>query len=148
MRIHTASAGRAAKGPRHCTLVTWSPWPAASPKVLLYHFDGADDLLGQAVARLRDRRIARGLAAAEGAAPQTLAVRVRAASPILAGEESWVHDQAIGQMMYEPARYGEFGRGSTRWCVPALLSICPASWSEQHEREVAGMILAARGGVS
>ena len=25
-------------------------------KVLLYHFDGADDLLGQAVARLRDKR--------------------------------------------------------------------------------------------
>ena len=83
-------------------------------KVLLYHFDGADDLLGQAVARLRDRRIARGLAAAEGAAPQTLAVRVRAAWPILAGEESWVHDQAIGLMMYDPARYGEGGRGSTR----------------------------------
>ena len=40
-------------------------------KVLLYHFDGADGLLGQAFARLRDRRIARGLAAAEGAAPQT-----------------------------------------------------------------------------
>lgn len=80
-------------------------------KVLLYHFDGADDLLGQAVARLRDRRIARGLAAAEGAAPQTLAVRVRTAWPILAGEESWVHDQAIGLMMYEPARYGKFGPG-------------------------------------
>ena len=104
---------------------------------------GADGLLGQAVARLRDRRIARGLAAAEGAAPQTLAVRVRAAWPILAGEESWVHDQAIGLMMYEPARYGEFGRGSTRYCLPALLGICPPSWSEQHKREIAEMILAA-----
>jgi hypothetical protein len=39
---------------------------------------------------------------------------MRAAWPILAGEESWVHDQAIGLMMYDPARYGEFGRGSTR----------------------------------
>ena len=83
-------------------------------KVLLYHFDGADDLLGRAVARLRDKRIARGLAASEGAAPQTLTVRVRAAWPILAGEESWVHAQAIGLMMYDPARYGKFGRGSTR----------------------------------
>src|SRR6516225_4595587 len=34
-------------------------------KVLLYYFDGADDLLRQAILRLRDRRIERGLAAAQ-----------------------------------------------------------------------------------
>ena len=33
-------------------------------KVLLYHFDGADDLLVQAILRLRERRIDKGLAAA------------------------------------------------------------------------------------
>jgi len=33
-------------------------------KVLLYHFDEADDLLRQAIFQLRERRISRGLAAA------------------------------------------------------------------------------------
>ena len=33
-------------------------------KVLLYHFDGVDDLLSQAIFQLRERRISRGLAAA------------------------------------------------------------------------------------
>ena len=42
-------------------------------KVLLYHFDGADDLLVQAIVRLRGRRIERALAAAtEGPAPRPL----------------------------------------------------------------------------
>src|SRR6478609_11660869 len=48
-------------------------------KVLLYHFDGADDLLRQAVVRLRERRIDKGLAAATNSpASRTLAGRVRA----------------------------------------------------------------------
>ena len=40
-------------------------------KVLLYYFAGADDLLAQAIFRLRERRISRGLAAAgrSGAGP-------------------------------------------------------------------------------
>src|SRR6266566_8495125 len=33
-------------------------------KVLLYHFDGVDDLLGQAMLALRERRIGNALAAA------------------------------------------------------------------------------------
>src|SRR6266566_10037141 len=33
-------------------------------KVLLYHFDGPEDLLTQAVLQLRERRITRGMAAA------------------------------------------------------------------------------------
>ena len=33
-------------------------------KVLLYYFDGADDLLAQAVFQLRERRVAAGLGAA------------------------------------------------------------------------------------
>jgi AcrR family transcriptional regulator len=48
-------------------------------KVLLYHFDGAEDLLQQAIWRLRERRIANSLALANAAQPQTLAARVRAA---------------------------------------------------------------------
>lgn len=111
-------------------------------KVLLYHFDGVDDLLAQAVQRLRDRRIASGLAAvARAPGPQTLAARVRAIWPVLAGEESWVHDQAIGLMMYDPARYGELGRDSTRQYLPALLSICPPGWSQQRKLGVSEMIL-------
>ena len=57
-------------------------------KVLLYYFDGADDLLRQAIVKLRDRRIVNSLAAADLAQPQTLAARVRAVWPALVGEES------------------------------------------------------------
>jgi AcrR family transcriptional regulator len=109
-------------------------------KVLLYHFDGADDLLRQAVSELRERRIAQGLAAAAG---PTLAARVRAVWPVLVGDVSWVHDQAIGLMMYDPGRYSELGRGSSQQYLPALLSLCPQHWSEKRKLEVAEMILAA-----
>src|SRR5437660_7829981 len=52
-------------------------------KVLLYHFDGADDLLKQAIFKLRDRRIDRALAAAaEGARRLSLADWVRAVWPV------------------------------------------------------------------
>src|ERR1700749_463983 len=43
-------------------------------KVLLYHFDGADDLLAQAIFQLRERRIGNALTAiAAGPEGQTLA---------------------------------------------------------------------------
>src|SRR6202453_4864378 len=42
-------------------------------KVLLYYFDGADDLLGQAVFRLRERRASNAVAAAvQGSDSRTL----------------------------------------------------------------------------
>jgi len=64
-------------------------------KVLLYHFDGADDLLRQAIFQLRERGIGKGLAAAtQGPASRTLGDRVRAVWPILVGEEGPVLDQA------------------------------------------------------
>src|ERR1700729_2611154 len=47
-------------------------------KVLLYHFDGADDLLRQAILQLRERRINAVAAAVGGSADRTLAARVRA----------------------------------------------------------------------
>ena len=113
-------------------------------KVLLYHFDGADDLLVQAILRLRDRRIDKGLAAAaEGPASRTLAGRVRAVWPALVGEESRVLDQAIGLMMYDTERYAELGRGASQQYLPSLLSLCPADWTDQRKLEVAQMILAA-----
>ncbi len=62
-------------------------------KVLLYYFDGADDLLAQAIFELRQRRIGNALAAiAAGPEGQPLADRVRAVWPALVGEESRVLD--------------------------------------------------------
>jgi AcrR family transcriptional regulator len=115
-------------------------------KVLLYYFDGADDLLTQAVLQLREKRIGNALAAiADIPGHGTLAGRVRAAWPVLVGAESGFRalDQAIGLAMYDPARYRELGRESSRQYLPALLSICPEHWTAQRKREVAEMILAA-----
>jgi AcrR family transcriptional regulator len=113
-------------------------------KVLLYYFDGADDLLEQAIFRLRERRIGHALAAAtEEGNGQPLAVRVRAIWLVLMTDESgWVFDQAIGLAMYDPARYAELGRGASEQYLPPLLSICPEQWSPHRKLEVAGMILA------
>jgi AcrR family transcriptional regulator len=112
-------------------------------KVLLYHFDGADDLLRQAILQLRERRIGNSLAATRAAEPQTLAARIRAVWPALVGEESRVLDQAIGLMMYDSERYAELGRGASQQYLPALLSLCPRDWSEQRKLEVSELILAA-----
>ena len=112
-------------------------------KVLLYHFDGVDDLLRQAILQLRERRIGNALAAAtQGPERQTLAARVRAVWPALVGEQSRVLDQAIGLTMYDSARYAELGRGASQQYLPALLSICPQGWSYQRKFEVSEMILA------
>jgi AcrR family transcriptional regulator len=112
-------------------------------KVLLYYFDSADDLLAQAIHKLRERRIERGLAAAAAPAASTLSARVRAMWPALLAEESRVLDQAIGLMMYDPQRYAELGRGASEQYLPALQSLCPEDWPEQRKLEVALMVLAA-----
>jgi AcrR family transcriptional regulator len=111
-------------------------------KVLLYHFAGADDLLTQAVLRLRARRIEDALAAVAGQAGGSLADRVRAVWPVLVGEASWVLDQAIGLAMYDHDRYGDLGREASEQYLPSLLSLCPRHWAEQRKREVAELILA------
>ena len=111
-------------------------------KVLLYHFDSAEDLLNQAVHRLRDRRISHGLAALSG--ESSLSARVRAVWPVLIAVESGgpVLDQAIGLSMYDPVRHGELGRGASEQYLPSLVSICPPDWSEQRKYEVSTMMLA------
>jgi AcrR family transcriptional regulator len=112
-------------------------------KVLLYHFDSADDLLVQAVVRLRQRRIGKGLTAATSEpGREALAARVRALWPVLVGDEGLVLDQAIGLAMYDPARYAALGREASRQYLPALLSMCPGDWAERRKLEVAEMILA------
>jgi len=112
-------------------------------KVLLYHFDGPEDLLTQAVLQLRERRITRSMeAATQGPADRSLADRVRSIWPALIGEESWVLDQAIGLAMYDAARYADLAREASKQYLPALLSHCPQAWPEARKREVAELILA------
>src|SRR5256886_14536924 len=77
-------------------------------KVLLYHFDGAEDLLAQAFFQLRERRIGNALAAiAAGPEGQTLAERNRAVWAALVGGGSQEGPQALGAMMFHPARHPE-----------------------------------------
>jgi AcrR family transcriptional regulator len=113
-------------------------------KVLLYYFDGADDLLGQAVFRLRERRASNAVAAAvQGSDPQTLGGRVRAVWPVLVAEASPVLEQAMGLAMYDAGRYAELGRDAARQYLPGLVALCSPDWPEQRKAEVAEMILAA-----
>ena len=115
-------------------------------KVLLYYFDGVDDLLRQAILLLRERRIGNALAAATGEpAGRTLAARVRATWPVLIGAESGLRvvDQAMGLAMYDPARYAVLGREASDQYLPAVISLCPGHWSDRRRLEVAEMILAA-----
>jgi AcrR family transcriptional regulator len=115
-------------------------------KVLLYHFEGADDLLRQAISQLRERRLTRALEAGSQAPAQTLAERARAAFPSLVGEESPVLDQAIGLAMFDPARYGELGWAAPQEYMPGLLAICPPAWADQRKVQVAEMIMATMRG--
>jgi AcrR family transcriptional regulator len=109
-------------------------------KVLLYHFASGDDLLRQAILRLREKRITGSLAAA--AEQPTLAGRVRAVWPIVsASSESPVLDQAIGLSMYDPGRYAELSRSASRLYLPALLSFCPRHWPDERKLQVAEMVL-------
>ena len=112
-------------------------------KVLLYYFDGADDLLAQAIFQLRQRRISSSLASiAAGPDGQTLAERVRAVWTALVSEQSRVLDQAIGLMMYDSVRYADLGRGASEQYLPHLLAICPPQWPEPRKLEVSEMIMA------
>jgi AcrR family transcriptional regulator len=117
-------------------------------KVLLYYFDGADDLLAQAVFQLRERRIVAGLGAASAGPPgQSLADRVRAIWPALLAEQSRVLEQAMGLVMYDPARYAGLGAQASGQYLPGLLALCPADWPDRRKLEVAEMILAVLRGL-
>jgi AcrR family transcriptional regulator len=111
-------------------------------KVLLYHFDGVDDLVKQAVLKLRQRRTEKALAAVSGEGAG-LAERVRAMWPVLVGPESRVLDQAIGLAMYDPARYADLAQEASSQYLPALESLCPPDWSAGRKAEVAELILGA-----
>jgi AcrR family transcriptional regulator len=110
-------------------------------KVLLYHFASVDDLMLQAILRLRGRRIERGLLAASR--EPTLASRVRVIWPILSGADARVLEQAVGLAMYDPDRYAALAREASEQYLPSLLSLCPEHWTERRKLEVSEVILAA-----
>src|ERR1700735_5453924 len=111
-------------------------------KVLLYHFDGVDDLLAQAMVKLRERRVINSQRAADHAQPQTLAGRIRAVWSAVMGAEFRVLGQSVGLTMYDPERYAGLGVSASEQYMSALLDICPPQWSEQRKREVAEMVMA------
>lgn len=111
-------------------------------KVLLYHFEGPEDLLTQAVLQLRERRIGRAMEAAAAGPDRSLADRVRSMWPTLIGVESGVLDQAIGLAMYDAGRYADLARSASRQYLPALLTLCPDAWEDRRKTEVAELILA------
>jgi AcrR family transcriptional regulator len=111
-------------------------------KVLLYHFESADDLLRQAVFLLRERRIARsvdGWTDGHGSVVEWIDVAWRA----LLGEESTVLDQVIGLVLYDTERYRALAAEASAQYLPTLIERCPEDWSEQRKLEVAHLILGA-----
>jgi hypothetical protein len=111
-------------------------------KVLLYHFNGIEDLLGQALPKLRERRVSAALEAVTPA--DSLAERVRAIWPVLMDDATGVRviDEAIGLAMYDPARYAHLARGASESYVSVLQSWCPPHWTGQRKHEVALLIVA------
>ncbi|MET1005029.1 MAG: hypothetical protein ABWX96_05750 [Propionibacteriaceae bacterium] len=116
-------------------------------KVLLYYFEGPEDLLHQALAGLRERRRDGGITAAAEAVG-TLGSRVRAIWPSLTGDPAAaVLDQAIGLAMADPDRYAGLARSAAQHFLPALMSLFPAEWTPRRQQEVAVMALATLRGL-
>lgn len=118
-------------------------------KVLLYYFDGVEDLLGQALHRLRERRIGNALtAAAERATEATLAERIRAIWPVLMDDASGLRviDQAIGLAMYDPERYAHLAHEATQQYLGPVMSLCPQAWPDRRKLEVAQLVTAVMRG--
>jgi len=111
-------------------------------KVLLYYFEGVEDLLGQALPELRERRTSAALKAV--GPDDSLAERVRAIWPVLMDDATGVRviDEAIGLAMYDPARYAHLSRGASESYLGVLESWCPPHWTGQRKREVALLIVA------
>src|SRR5689334_12394760 len=116
-------------------------------KVLLYHFADVDDLLAQAVAELRGRRIRGGLAAASDQAGASFVHKVRALWPVLIGEEDAALEQAIGLAMYHPARYARLAVDASAEYLTVLRDLCPEGWGDQRKEEVAHLVLGALRGL-
>lgn len=119
-------------------------------KVLLYYFDGADDLMAEALAELRRRRIGGALSAAEAPnSSQTLAEKVRVVWQVLTDGRGALRvlDQASGLAMYDPDRYAALGREATEQYLPSLVALCPPEWTSDRKDATAALILAALRGL-
>lgn len=115
-------------------------------KVLLYHFDGIEDLLAQAVTELRARRI--GYVQAAIGSATTLAERVRAVWPVLADDATGMRsvDQAIGLAMYDPARFAHLAAAASDMYRGPLRAMCPPGWTHERRDEVVELIMATMRG--
>ncbi|WP_205752199.1 hypothetical protein [Cryptosporangium phraense] len=113
-------------------------------KVLLYYFRDADELLAQALLRLREQRVGHALQAVEAAPPGPLGDRIRAIWPMLQADATGLRviDQAIGLAMYDPDRYAHLAREAAEQYLAPLAGLLPADWSAQRREEVADLLLA------
>lgn len=115
-------------------------------KVLLYHFQGLDELMTLCVRELRQRRVQRGLASASRAAG-SLADKLPAIWSAVSADEARVLDEAMGLAMFDPTRYRHLATDATEQYIPALLDLCPPTWPAQRKLEVAHLVLAAMRGM-
>ena len=115
-------------------------------KVLLYHFDGVEELLRLGVDKLRDLRLQKSMAAALAPGhPPTLAERIRTLWPVLTGSDFGERalDQALGLAMFDPDRYGLLAVDAADRFLPPIREMCPEAWSEERKDEVAELVFAA-----
>ena len=112
-------------------------------KVLLYYFDGADDLLAQAILKLRDRRIDRGLAAAARRPDRPLsagsATSGRRSSPRRATSSTRPSACPCTTRPGTPRSATAPPSSTSRPCCRC----CRTIWSERRRLEVAELILGA-----
>lgn len=114
-------------------------------KVLLYHFASAEDLLHQAIVRLRQRRIDSAVATVAASPPEwSLGERMRAVWPVLREDVTGLRalDQMIGLAMYDPDRYADIGREASEQYRPALRAMCPPQWPQWRKHQVSELIMA------
>lgn len=115
-------------------------------KVLLYHFNGLDELMTECVRELRQRRVRRGLASVV-AATGSLADKLPAIWSAVSADEVRVLDEAMGLAMLDPARHGHLALDATEQYIPTLVELCPPGWPEQRRLEVAHLVLATMRGM-
>ncbi|MFI5952223.1 TetR/AcrR family transcriptional regulator [Cryptosporangium sp. NPDC051539] len=113
-------------------------------KVLLYYFADGDDLLAQALLRLRGQRVGNALQAVAALPSGTLGDRIRAIWPMLEADATGLRviDQAIGLAMYDPARYAHLAREAAEQYLAPLTGLLPPEWSSARREEVANLLLA------
>ena len=136
----------AANGLAHFSLRRAAAAAGTTHKVLLYHFDGIDELMTLCVRDLRRRRVQRGLSNA-ARAQGSLAAKLPAIWRAVSSGEDRVLDEAMGLAMLDPHRYGHLATDATSEYIPALLDLCPETWSRQRKLEVAHLILATMRGM-